>query len=512
MRRSLVQTALLAAPLSAAAQAGAPGPQNKSQPALGNTQTFSDPANKNQEGSAVRNLTIIGDRATQTQQHAMSFYNNASSVFIDNVTVSYMRGHAFGTGFPTQSGPGVDANLIESRLLNAAFDHDGDGNGTNPTAPALDIGSSSAINTHSVEGSNNLDLTNLAITSPFGPGIAIHASNTGSKAGPRQIRLTNVHVEGTNLSLLSPSLATPPDLLLLDASGLGTQSINDISCRNLQLVNPVMGAAALHIANVVPPTTVNNIDCEGSIVSEPSALLGGTAIADYGRGAVVEGCQQCKITMAANSAQDYQLVAGIFTPGAPPSCTGPGSQPALTAPGLIYDGAGAESNLTTCVDPLSLNLLAFPNRQLLANGNLANTTPPNPIQQITSSVSGSGTSLTFTVSASGVPPVISISVAVPLWTIIHSGNPGTTLMDTLDNATGIIAAINISGGSYFTAAVGQIYRLRYCNQTSVVGTLAAGVGVNGPPFTIPAGSCTSFLLELTGPANMPPTGVTITAG
>ncbi len=464
---------------------------NGSQPQAGNTQTFSNPSagNGNQAGSAVRNLTIIGDRAAQSNQNAMSFYGRTSSVFVDNVTVSYMLGHAFGAGYIGIGTPA--ATLIESRLLNSSFDHDGYGLSS---APVLDIGSNKAV------GENNLDLTNLAITYPYGPGISIHAENL-SGGGPRQIRLTNIRIEGTGQSLLGTNLLPPPDLLLLTTQNTGASQLSDVTCRNLQLVNPVLGAAALHITtSSTPPGIASNIDCEGSIISEPATLSANAApsLVDYGRGAMIEACKQCKITMAANTSQDVNLMVGTLTAGSsPPSCAGVGGQSALGGTGLVYDGEGAESALSTCLDPLSVGLIAFPNRQLLANGSLANTSPGEPIGQVVSQVSGTSNTLTFGTTSSAN---VTISVTAPLWTVIHTGSSGnfTDMWDTGQNVWNAVGSI---------AAAGQVYRMRYCNTTSSAGTLAPNTGITGLPVTITAGTCINLVLELTSTNN-----VTIVSG
>ena len=76
--------------------------------------------------------------------------------------------------------------------------------------------------------------------------------------------------------------------------------------------------------------------------------------------------------------------------------------------------------------------------------------------------------------------------------------------DTWDSASNMTMALGY-------AAVGQIYRSRVCNTTSVAETLMAGTNVTLVPTStiVAAGSCTNFALTVT---NVSTPAVTIISG
>jgi hypothetical protein len=116
---------------------------------LTNTQSFAG-LHANQAGSSLRNLAIIGDRETVTEENGASFYGPTEALFVDNVAISYMRGHAIGSGYEDSNMLG---NLSESRIVNSAFDNNGDG----PSVPTLDF------DAYGANGPNNIDLANVSV-------------------------------------------------------------------------------------------------------------------------------------------------------------------------------------------------------------------------------------------------------------------------------------------------------------------------------------------------------------
>jgi hypothetical protein len=314
--------------------------------------------------------------------------------------------------------------------------------------------------------------------------------------------LANLRIDGTAMSLLGSQYggtrAAGGDLLSLGyGSGSTAVAINRVLCRNLSLINPPTGHAALHLMGI-PGNGPADVDCEGSIASAAATFSGPSPmVLDYGRGIQADSCTQCSFRMASNTTQDYNLsVSAYGAAGTSPCPSSSGTTASIGSPGLIYDALGAESVLTSCVDSFSLGAVSFPDRVLLANGALANTSPSPPIEQVVSSTgsSSSGTVLQF--SATAVHAFVP-NVAVPLWTLLRRGSPTTSFTDTWDTASHITSAIDANPGASFLSA-GQIYRLRVCNETGFTETIVGTTNVStAGGSTVAAGSCANFALEIT---------------
>ena len=267
--------------------------KNGAQVPQGNTQTFSDISSGhfNQAGSSFRNISVFGNRASTALQNAIMFYGATQFAFMDNCSVSYMRGRAFGAGYQDNLGVGGDFN--ESRVENCHFDNSGD-TGTalvpgSPTlaatpVPAFEITATAATSgSNTIDGSNILDLTNLRLFDAWGVAMWLHPTSD-PHSSMRSMRLSDVKIEGSGMSQVSAG----GDLLKIGngaPDATTTTNVSDILGRNIELVNPPIGNAAVHIA----ATTGNigntgNIDIEGDIVGSG---------ADVGRGLQIDGCASC---------------------------------------------------------------------------------------------------------------------------------------------------------------------------------------------------------------------------
>jgi hypothetical protein len=408
---------------------------NNSIPDLANTMTFSDfgpssNGNANQGGSSFRNLMIVGDRLSAQPQNGIVFYGGTNFVHIDNVVIDFMIGRALYAG-AADGGTVPSGNLSESVIQNLRLEEDGNGS----TVPAMEITSYGTS-----QGSNTDSFSNIRVYQPFGPGFQIHSNGTGQAANG--FRLINIFLEGSKLS----ATTSGGDLLLLgDATPSTGNSVGTVLGRNVQLVNPVIGHAALRIT-ADAGTHATNIDIQGSITSTPN---------DLGRGVQVEACQECFVKMAGNGAVDYGLVVGAngtISAGVASACTGS----KLVSPGIIYDGEGGEQALNACLDTAAGALVQTPVRQLLGSGTTINQ-PSSPLPDLIASVViTSGT--TLTTGASGRVPINQVQ---PTWTVIRSG-PTEAFTDYWDTGSNIISNL---GGPSATALMGQLYRMRVCNTT-----------------------------------------------
>ncbi len=245
-------------------------------------------------------------------------------------------------------------------------------------------------------------------------------------------------------------------------------NVSNVHGRNVELINPPLNYAALHITSDTADTT--GIDIEG--------LISGTA-ADPGRGAQIDSCELCDLKFTPNTSTDYNLFIGE-TPTTS-ACTGSNIGPG----GVVYDGGGAEAGLTTCIDPAAASLIQFPVRQLFASAATINPAA-NPLRDTTEFMTATSSA---TLSASG-----NFSAFSPLLTVLRSG-PTAAFTDTWDNATNIITAL---GGSSIVIA-GQNYYARVCNQTLFyTETVVPGLNETMSPtsIAISPGSCERFVFNI----------------
>jgi hypothetical protein len=321
---------------------------NTSIPLLGNTQTFSDTqsGDPNQAGATFRNINVVGNRLSLQPQRALAFYGMTQFAYIDDVVVLYMNGGGIFGGGPNGAGTGT---MAESVVQNARLEFDGSGT----ALPAMEFTSSGTA-----EGPNNLNLVNDRIFQPIGTGFWL---NVGSSAGSgiSDIRILNLMIEGSGVGLVT----TGGDLLEIGLPNTsGNPNVQGLLGRNVELVNPPVGFAALHIAGGTFTTGSGNvpnaqkIDLAGFITSTGNNP-------DLGRGVEVDSCQQCRIELGTNTSADYNLAVGPPTPSATGGVT---CSATIGSPlGLIFDQSlgtitTPSSQITTCVTPGNESLISVP--------------------------------------------------------------------------------------------------------------------------------------------------------
>ena len=450
---------------------------------LGNTQTFQNFSNvsgtltgtANQGGSSFRNLTIIGDRLSSTPQNGLVFYGQTAFAYIDNIVVDYLLGRAF-LGGAADDGSPATGNFDESVVQNVRFEDDGNG----AAVPAFEINA----NGGSVPASNTVSLSNIRIYQPIGTGLWIH--NSGGAHGPTSgFRLANVFIEGSQVSATSAGgdLFEPGDSPPFSGGFIGS-----IVGRSIQLINPVLNYAALHVIADGLTSTVNGIDIDGSITGSSNGP---------GRGLQIETCAQCGFKFTHNDTADYQVVIGSNSTMAPASeCT----NSRIAYPGVTYDGDGAEPTLTSCIDPAAAGLISFPVRQTLGSVSLTTIGPnpqnaaSNPLSDLLASV-GVTAGATLTMGSTGLVP---INRTEPTWTVNRSG-PTASFTDYWDTGPNIVSAL----GGTPSVQTGQLYHLRICNQTGVNETITPQLasGTLGT-VTLSSGVCLPITMTITGSSSV----------
>ncbi len=290
---------------------------------FGNTQTFSDLSqHPNKGGSAVRYMTILGDRASTAEQNALAFYGPTSDLLIDDLRISYVKGRAIAAGLADTSNTG---NLANARISNVYLDVDGDfAQSTGAPVAALDIGATGG------PGSSGIDLLNLRFYDNFGTSLWLHAGPTAT-SNTRRINILTAKGEESGFDSVAPP---PPnsigDMVLLGDPNAGSFDVSDILGRGLELVNQAPYYPFLHIAGAAAPAApAARFDLQ--FFAEAAGATG------FGSGLQVDSCQQCAFHAITNNANGSQLQVGTLSGTV---CVGAN----LLAPGLTYDGGGAAAN------------------------------------------------------------------------------------------------------------------------------------------------------------------------
>jgi hypothetical protein len=226
-------------------------------------------------GPILSGLSIIGNR-TYAQQTAIAFDGHEDFGLIQNVDVFYVNGSAFRTGVPAPGG--ADAYTRESRLVNfRAF------NSGKAGAPVIDLGT--LYNGGDTTNANTL--LNIDIYAPYGVGIHI-APRT------RYIDGNLIRVEG----LENNPANIQGDLIQVGDPG-SANSPNSIHLKGLNLVDPYVNYAALHVAGT-SSAQAYDYSFDGSI--------GGGAAA--GNGLQLDVGQESIFRFPANNVNGTELILG----------------------------------------------------------------------------------------------------------------------------------------------------------------------------------------------------------
>jgi hypothetical protein len=216
-----------------------------SDPVNGPTESFT----LNHQAASVAHLMIVGDRTTANQQNALMFYDEDQMVTADDIEIDYLNGRGIAAGITKNS---TAAYIAESwfsriRMMNVG----------NATSPALDW-----------NGAGEVRCNTIDIYAPYGVGAWVH--NAGG------VNCDEFRVEGLQWDAASVGL----DLLEI-GDPAGTTALNNVHFKNVNLVDPYINAAALHITAASAANESYGVTFEGAIGG--GAPLGRGIQVDYGR-------------------------------------------------------------------------------------------------------------------------------------------------------------------------------------------------------------------------------------
>ncbi len=269
-------------------------------------------------GPIVKGISIVGVRSAPNIQNAFVFYDRVDFLTMDDVSVDYLRGRALYSGVRKQA---PEAYLRESRLQNLRFFNDGDGQ----TAV---VEFSSAGNG---DATNEIDVVNLDIYAPYGPGLVIRSENP--KSAVRAMKFSNLRIEGKEDN---PG-GIRADLLVI-GDPVATGRVSGIAFSLLELIDPYAGQAAMRLTASSPRFQPYGIRAEG--------IIGGGKPA--GRGLQIDAGRNSYFHFS-----DIHTNDTAISIAAPP----------MTGDGIALDGNGAEDRWTYDVDPRALAFVSTPVRK-----------------------------------------------------------------------------------------------------------------------------------------------------
>lgn len=313
---------------------------------LGGTITFSDATKYMSAGCSIRNLAIFGDRRSTAIQNGVMVYGKTEFCTVDRLSGYHIRGRLFGVG-----SDGVGGSFTESQMTNVTAWFTGD-NSTSQPLPAIDLTSIGNVN-----GTNNVNLTNIRVYDNFGPHIVVRSCSDLNGAG--HINIDGLHLEGST----ETKLGATGDLLQLgdvncasetfptntggtvSGSAIGITRISSVHGTNLQFSNPPIGYAAVHII-ADQRTHASDIMLDGAITGNDTVETSGVGTA-LGRCVQIDAGSNLTFRITTTGCADYDLQAVSF-----PNAN------SISAP-ISYDGQGNYTGFTQNVESTGLFSILF---------------------------------------------------------------------------------------------------------------------------------------------------------
>jgi hypothetical protein len=255
-------------------------------------------------------ISITGNTTASSQQNALVFYDRDDFALVRDVNISTLNGRAVYAGVAKYvSGQGY---MRESVFDNVRIFTAGAAG-----VPAVEFNTVAG----SADSTNEIDITNMNIFAPNGPGFVVRGPSGTSL---RNFVVHGLRIEGAN----APSPAITADLLQIGDPTL-TGQVANMLFSGLELINPYTGSCAIETTAPSGATMPYNIKFDGLIGLGP------------GKG----------VCVTAGRALAFRL-AGIATAGANVTI-GPST---LVGTNLLFDGNGAETGWTYSIDPTSTTL------------------------------------------------------------------------------------------------------------------------------------------------------------
>jgi hypothetical protein len=262
-------------------------------------------------GPAVTGLTIRGARAAPAPQNALVFYDRNDQVFIDNVDIIDLPGRALYSGATRHMS---QAYMRESRLRALRLFNDG--------TQALPVIEFASAGTGQTDASNEIDLAQIDMFGPYGPGLVIRNNGAGAI---RDINFVSLRIEGWQSGTAHGDLLTIGDPHMRGR-------VNNIRLTDVELIDPQTGYAALRLTAAPGAEAPYQITFQG--------LIGGGA--PRGQGLRIESGRSSVFRFSGLHSFGTNVVIG------------------LGVSGIVLDGGGQERRWTYSIDPTSAGGIAAP--------------------------------------------------------------------------------------------------------------------------------------------------------
>ena len=262
-------------------------------------------------GPMVAGLKIRGNRTTTELQNALVFYDRNDQVFIDNIDVWDLHGRVLYSGVVKNK---PQAYMRESHMRSMRFFEDGA-----PGVPVVEFNSQGSGNT---DATNEIRLSQVDIFGSYGPGFVVR--NNGSSA-VRNITVDALRIEGLQHGGVSADLLTIGDPVMRG-------NVNNIMFRNLELIDPYAGYAAIRLTAPPGAPAPYQITVEG--------MIGGGV--PHGQGLRIDAGRTSTFRFSGIHTFDTNVVIGRGVSG------------------IVLDGGGQEGSWTYQIDSLSQNALHVP--------------------------------------------------------------------------------------------------------------------------------------------------------
>jgi Pectate lyase superfamily protein len=269
-------------------------------------------------GPVIRGLSIVGNRSASSPQNAIVFYDRNDFISVEDISIYYLKGRALFSGVTKNS---TEAFIRESRFRDLRFFNVGDEN-----LPVVEFNSQGKH-----DSSNEINIENLDIYGPYGPGFSIRNANASTPISG--FKISRLRIEGMegNPANVKADLLTIGDPYLPGA-------VNGIRLAQIELIDPYENFAAIRLTASTPQLSPYHVFVEG--------VIGGGK--SYGQGLRIDAGRKSYFHFA-----DIHTIGPQVIVAAAP----------MTGPGIAIDGDGAEQTWTYKIDSTALNYISTPMRK-----------------------------------------------------------------------------------------------------------------------------------------------------
>jgi Chaperone of endosialidase/Domain of unknown function (DUF5011) len=264
-------------------------------------------------GPTIEGIGIAGDLTATNMQNAIAFRDREDNINLNNVEIDNMHGSCMTTGYTKNT---TQSFIRESTIENFRCYNSGTTNN-----PAVDM-----LSTGGGITNNEIEMDNIDIYAPNGPGLAI-------RGGGGQIRIGNLRIEGQEGD---PQLTAGDLLDIGSASYSGIE--NNITIDNLELVNPYLGYAALRMAADTSTDMPYYISVLSGHLTAPSADA-------FGRGIEIDAGRNSSFKFTQIQSNDYNVYIGASP---------------LVGTNILISNNGNESSLYAHIDSTSVKSVTLP--------------------------------------------------------------------------------------------------------------------------------------------------------